>query len=173
MVHFAATTLAAVLSFTSLALATPLERRVPSDAQRAEYLAGHNDVRPRHNAVPLQWSNTLAEAAQKWADRCQFQHSGGAVGPYGENLYAATGGSPPRAATDGWYSEVKDYDRNNPQYSHFTQMVWRATTELGCAVANCPPGSIFPAEYGTAQFHVCEYNPHGNVSGQFGDNVHV
>lgn len=63
-----------------------------------------------------------------------------------ENLYAATGGSPPRAATDGWYSEVKDYDRNNPQYSHFTQMVWRATTELGCAVANCPPGSIFPAE---------------------------
>jgi hypothetical protein len=25
---------------------------------------------------------------------------------------------------------------------HFTQVVWKATTQLGCAAANCPAGSM-------------------------------
>ena len=42
------------------------------------------------------------------------------------------------------------YNPNNPTYSHFTQMVWKATTQLGCAVTTCAPGrmTIFPASEG-------------------------
>lgn len=58
-----------------------------------------------------------------------------------------------------------DYDSSNPTYSHFTQMVWKGTTELGCAIALCD--GIFDASFGKASYMVCEYNPPGNVIGQF------
>lgn len=48
-----------------------------------QYLSAHNSVRSQHGASPLTWSNTLASAAQQWADGCKFQHSGGSLGPYG------------------------------------------------------------------------------------------
>lgn len=50
------------------------------------YLDGHNNVRAKHGAAALTWSDKLAAAAQKWADHCVFEHSGGSLGPYGENL---------------------------------------------------------------------------------------
>ena len=42
----------------------------------------HNTLRARHGASPLSWDASLASAAQEWANRCVFQHSGGG----GENL---------------------------------------------------------------------------------------
>lgn len=36
-------------------------------------------------------------------------------------------------------------------------VVWKATTQVGCAVAACD--GIFDPKYGKAQFHVCHYNP--------------
>ena len=51
-----------------------------------------------------------------------------------------------------WTGEAKDYDPNNPVFSsgagHFTQVVWKNSKRLGCAFATCPPGSIYPEEYG-------------------------
>jgi hypothetical protein len=44
-------------------------------------------------------------------------------------------------------------------------MVWKETTQLGCARANCT--GIFDASYGLAHFDVCEYYPQGNVIGWF------
>jgi hypothetical protein len=32
---------------------------------------------------------------------------------------------------------VAEYDAGNPQPSHFTQVVWKATTQIGCAVQTC------------------------------------
>ena len=57
-----------------------IERRAPV---LDDVLNAHNDFRAQHGAAPLTWSDTLANAAQSWADRCVFEHSGGAVGPYG------------------------------------------------------------------------------------------
>ncbi|GAA5900601.1 hypothetical protein JCM5296_005292 [Sporobolomyces johnsonii] len=125
----------------------------------------HNRFRALHNASALVWSQTLADAAAKWAANCVFEHSQGAVGSYGENL-AATAGYPTtivNGACQPWEAEASEYDPNNPVYSHFTQMVWKGTTELGCVQQICPPGSIFDAAYGNATFYVCEYNPPGNV----------
>jgi len=70
-----------------------------------------------------------------------------------------------------WTAEEKDYDPNNPVPSHFTQVVWKSSKELGCATVTCAAGTIFPASYGPSRYTVCEYSPAGNVIGEFPQNV--
>ncbi|KAK7022037.1 hypothetical protein VNI00_017072 [Paramarasmius palmivorus] len=150
--------------FAALPLLTLTQAALlPRQSEADQWLEAHNSVRAQHNAQPLTWNNQVAAAAQNWANRCTMQHSGGQVGSYGENLAWGTGNFPIASAVKLWADEVKDYDPNNPQYSHFTQVVWKSTTELGCATADCS---------GTT-YHVCEYNPPGNVIGQFPENVEV
>ncbi|KAH9946689.1 CAP domain-containing protein [Amylocystis lapponica] len=135
-----------------------------------QYLSDHNSFRAQHGAAALTWSNDLATAAQKWANGCQFKHSGGTLGPYGENLAAGTGSSYGiDAAIKSWTDEVSQYDSTNPQPSHFTQVVWKATTQVGCAVQEC--SGIFDPSFGLAKYYVCEYFSQGNVIGNFGQNV--
>ncbi|KIJ45131.1 hypothetical protein M422DRAFT_29984 [Sphaerobolus stellatus SS14] len=134
------------------------------------YLSAHNTVRAQHGAAALTWSQDLANKAQQWANGCVFKHSGGSLGPFGENLAAGTGsgyGIP--QAIKSWTDEVSQYNSNNPQPSHFTQVVWKATTQVGCALQDCD--GIFAASFGKAHFYVCEYSPQGNVIGQFPQNV--
>jgi len=117
----------------------------------------------------MQWSDELASKAQEWANKCVFQHSGGALGPFGENI-AAGQTSMTQAVTDWTTNEAGQYDPSNPQASHFTQVVWKATTTVGCAVQDCNL-SIFNGN--KAQFWVCEYSPQGNVfpASNFATNV--
>ncbi|KAF7293308.1 SCP domain-containing protein [Mycena chlorophos] len=140
-----------------------------SDQDVQSYLNGHNSVRAAHGANPLQWNNTLASKAQTWANKCTNHHSGGTLGPFGENLAAQTGGNfTIPAAMDSWVTgptEEPAYNANAPVASHFTQIVWKASTQLGCAVQIC--SDIFPG-YGSAQYYVCEFFPPGNVEGEFG-----
>ncbi|KWU43283.1 PR-1-like protein [Rhodotorula sp. JG-1b] len=123
-------------------------------------LSEHNTFRGTHHAEPLVWNTTIQTAAQKWADHCVWEHSGGKVGPYGENLN----------------EEEKMYDYSKPtgfthETGHFTQTVWKGTKQLGCAFARCD-GIIGK---GVGAFLVCEYWPGGNMVGSdnksFRENV--
>ncbi|KAK1223793.1 hypothetical protein PQX77_013317 [Marasmius sp. AFHP31] len=157
-----------------------------------QYLSAHNSIRAQHGASDLTWSDEAAAKAQEWANKCVFEHSGGVLGAFGENLAAGTGSSYGiKEAVKGWTDEVseysvprststpisrsltdlpaEDYNSGNPKASHFTQVVWKATKQVGCAVAACD--GIFDAKFGKAQYHVCEYFPQGNVIGQFDVNV--
>ncbi|KIK55517.1 hypothetical protein GYMLUDRAFT_76469 [Collybiopsis luxurians FD-317 M1] len=134
-----------------------------------EYLDSHNSVRSQFNVGGLQWNNTLAAVAQQWSNKCNFEHSNGAMGPYGENIAAGTGNYNITTALGDWAAEASQYNPRNPQYSHFTQMVWKDTTQVGCAVQTCD--GIFQSDYGPAQFYTCEYYPQGNIIGQFSENV--
>ncbi len=137
-----------------------------SDAQRL--IAAHNAARARHCAGPLTWSPKLAAVAQQWANAlrdqgCKFGHSGG---QYGENLAAGTTGAmSPEAVVAMWYDEVKGYSFRQPGFSmqtgHFTQVVWRGTTQVGCGLAQCKGNDIW----------VCEYDPPGNWEGQYNEQV--
>ncbi|GAA5869799.1 hypothetical protein JCM1840_007639, partial [Sporobolomyces johnsonii] len=107
-------------------------------------LNAHNDLRAKHNATALTWDIELAEAAQTWANKCDFKHGGGVALGSGENIAAYTGAASNVTYAVGlWAAEAALYDYAEPGYAdatgHFTQMAWKATTRLGCAQAYCTP----------------------------------
>ncbi|CUA67490.1 Fruiting body protein SC7 [Rhizoctonia solani] len=158
-------------SSTAAAAATPSPKVTETSSGNAEidaYLKGHNDIRAQHGASALTWATDLAAAAAKWAGNCVWEHSKGQVGSFGENLAAGTSLGA-AAAVKMWTDEASEYNAANPQYSHFTQVVWKATTEVGCAVKTC--NNILSGYSGAVNFHVCEYRSPGNVIGQFAQNV--
>ncbi|KAF8315878.1 hypothetical protein DL93DRAFT_2096531 [Clavulina sp. PMI_390] len=124
-----------------------------------QYLSVHNTLRAAHGASAMTWNTTLAAAAQTWANKCVFQHSGGSLGPYGENLAAGTGTVTIANGLAMWSNEESSYNPSSPEASHYTQMVWKGSHQLGCALATCAGGTIFAASYGTSDFYVCEYYP--------------
>jgi len=138
------------------------------DAEAQQLLDHHNRYRAQHCAPPLTWSPKLAAAAQLWANQlkakdCAFEHSGG---PTGENLAAGTTGAlDARATVAMWYDEIKGYSFQQPSFSmqtgHFTQVVWRGTTSLGCGKSQCKGLDVW----------VCEYDPPGNWEGQYRQQV--
>jgi len=83
MISFA--TKAMYFVFALFALPQAPRPQAPADI-RAEALARHNNFRALHGASPLVWSADLATAANTWASKCVFKHSGGQVGPYGGTL---------------------------------------------------------------------------------------
>ncbi|KAG8790968.1 hypothetical protein FRC12_010498 [Ceratobasidium sp. 428] len=114
-----------------------------------QYLDAHNTERAAHGAAALTWD----------------------AGTLGQNLAAGTG-NPSIATEVGWWNnERSDYNPSNPQPSHWTQVVWKGTTKVGCYLATCAPGTILDASYGSASYVVCNYSPAGNVIGQFPQNV--
>ncbi|KAF9263715.1 PR-1-like protein [Marasmius fiardii PR-910] len=135
-------------------------------SQISSFLNAHNNDRSLHNAEPLKWSSSLASKAQEWAAGCQFQHSDGSLSdtPYGENIVAASGNFPVQSAVQTFIETKLQYSSLNPTYNQWTQVVWKDTKELGCAVSTCD--SIFDQSYGPATMVVCLYSPAGNVVGQ-------
>jgi pathogenesis-related protein 1 len=137
----------------------------------------HNRVRARVAVPPLQWDEALADVARRWASACvddepprgMIDHSPGRAdgyaGPFGENLHATT--APvvdPAQAVGGWADEATHYDhaRNactGGECGHYTQLVWRSTRALGCAVGSCPKLRF-------RSTLVCNYAPAGNIIGQ-------
>uniref|UniRef100_A0AAY4E7Z0 SCP domain-containing protein n=1 Tax=Denticeps clupeoides TaxID=299321 RepID=A0AAY4E7Z0_9TELE len=111
---------------------------------KAEFLQKHNLYRKKHRAPDMKMSEALCRSAQAWADHLRstnkdsrtmsLQHSDT---QHGENLYMS--------------------------FRHFTQVVWKDTTEVGvgCAVV------------GNCVFVVGQYSPPGNISneGCFEKNV--
>jgi hypothetical protein len=85
-------------------------------------------------------------------------------GSYGENL--AQGYATPTLAIDSWADEESDYNYEKRKFSievgHFTQLVWKNTTSVGCGAADCDSAGWLL---------ICEYWPPGNVIGEFGRNV--
>ncbi|GAA5893187.1 uncharacterized protein JCM6883_007592 [Sporobolomyces salmoneus] len=130
----------------------------------------HNDLRSKHKVDSLTWSDELASAAQDWADLCVFQHGKGEEIGAGENLAAYTGADNVASAFDMWSNEVSEYNFDAPGFAsntaHFTQVVWKGTTQVGCAQTLCPtlpiPGQ---SPFTNAFFYVCEYKAAGNIVG--------
>ncbi len=112
---------------------------------------------------PLAWSDEVAGGAQAWAEhlrdtkKCALMHSDTRDG---ENL-AAGKGMNAASAVKMWASEVKRFTYS-PQYEfdiptgHYSQVVWRKTTHIGCGRAHCGRNSVV----------VCRYSPAGNRIGK-------
>jgi pathogenesis-related protein 1 len=146
---------------------------------RQEVVAAHNKWRAEVGVGKLSYSPDLARSAQKWADnlkksnQCHMRHSK-PEGKYGENIYWASAivwssgrrelqKIPSSKPVDSWGSERQDYDyatnscKPGKMCGHYTQMVWKSTTKVGCAIAVC--------EDTQDQVWVCQYQPAGNWVG--------
>ena len=137
----------------------------------ASMLAGHNSERAAVGVPPLTWSEPLAADAQSWADHLaktgRFEHSdAGTRKDEGENLWEGThGGFTYEEMVASWANEKRYYKggvfqsgggAGGQPIGHYTQMVWRNTTKVGCAIAS-------GAEYDVL---VCRYDPPGNFIGE-------
>jgi len=142
-------------------------------ALKNQMLQYHNAYRAHHGAQPVKWSSSLAKTALATAKKCVFAHSN--PYKYGENLGGGSSGfNNPAYFVYLWYKEIADYDYKNPGYSddtgHFTQVVWNATTTIGCAWVQGCTGSTQPI---TSNMLLCEYSPNGNIlpNSNFAKNV--
>lgn len=136
-----------------------------------------NAKRARHGAPPLRWDSKLADVALSHAKNCVFDHSRYS---YGENLALASVGEDAAKIADRFYSnEVCAYDYANPGFSastgHFTQVVWKDTLKIGCALVTtqdfCPKGIPYSKNRSASAMLVCEYDPPGNYRGRFPSQV--
>ena len=154
---------------------------IPGGQGEPPELAGitlaHNQARAQvQTDAPLPfltWSPALAATAAAWVAQCRDRDAPtglvdhnpdrSAGHPYyvGENIFASSGGATGGAAVASWVDEAKSYDYASNSCSgvcgHYTQVVWRDTTEVGCALGSCP-GLRFSSTI------VCDYGPGGNVN---------
>jgi pathogenesis-related protein 1 len=140
-----------------------------------QFVEAHNAVRSAVSEPPgypgtwvalpeVTWSDTVARSAQAWANHlrdasnCGLEHENNTG--YGENLAMGSNLTPAGALTM-WASEAQNYTYN-PVYAwdsetgHYTQIVWRASTEIGCGMASC----------GRTVVISCRYSPPGNYLGK-------
>ncbi|KAK0206830.1 CAP domain-containing protein [Desarmillaria ectypa] len=170
---------ATVLSFLYVpAVSAHLQRRHASRRDTSwfdayAFLSAHNTIRIQHGANSLTWSYTLADAAQAWVNQCEFRATDGQLfyTSYGEIIVAGSGEVSIETAINSFVADEADYTDGSDVLNHFTQVVWKSTTELGCA-QNTACNGIFD-NGGSQTLIVCLYNPPGNVIGEATDNVQV
>jgi hypothetical protein len=139
----------------------------------ARVLAAHNHERLSAGVPPLQWNSQLSASASRWADHLgktgEFSHSPDEVGQpvEGENLWAGSRGYyTPESMVGLWTAEKSDFKpgvfpansrtADVEKVGHYTQLMWRRTTSVGCAVAQSRVEDVL----------VCRYSSAGNVVGE-------
>jgi hypothetical protein len=130
----------------------------------------HNAYRSALQLPSLLWSPELASDALVWARHLaeidQGQHDHDAIGKEGENLWwGTTNAFPIGFMVDTWGAEKKFFREGlfpdcranrSAVVGHYTQMVWRNTQAVGCALVSNSHNDYL----------VCRYSPAGNVIGQ-------
>ncbi|KAJ5227955.1 hypothetical protein N7489_008663 [Penicillium chrysogenum] len=180
------TSSAAPVATSSATSTTAAATAAPSagNSYHESVLHYHNIHRSDHSASALTWSDDLAQAAHTLASRCVYEHDTSipsASGSYGQNIAygydeAQVG---EKIISQMMYTDEEPYfaslygqaspDMSNfSKWGHFTQIVWKGTSHVGCATVSC---SDLKNAGGAAPFTVCNYGTPGNYAGEYADNV--
>lgn len=142
--------------------------------EKAAFLGAHNAERCAHGQDSLSWNDDDQSAAVSLASTCGYAKSsylGLDNGGRGESLYAVSFHQPAAqaaaAAVGSFAAEKASWDCSTNSCadacSHYKQVVWGATSTLGCAVAHCMSGSPFDGTGDAWTLVACEYSPAGNT----------
>jgi len=141
----------------------------PADDFRDRMLETHNGERALMGEPPLKWDPILAAHAAGWAEYLggigRLEHDRGSG--EGENLWMGGAGAyKPRAMVEDWIGEKVNFDYGAFPYvsrthswhdvGHYTQIIWRHTDRLGCAMTTANGWDYL----------VCRYRAPGNVVGE-------
>lgn len=145
---------------------------IGSDDLARRILVLHNRERAAVGAPPLQWDAALAASAATYgpalASLGRLVHSPRETRPgQRENLAMAwTGTTSPEQLVGLWSDEKRLFypgafpnvtrTGNWVDVAHYTQMIWKGTTHVGCAA--------YEARGWT--YLICRYSPPGNVDGK-------
>jgi len=142
---------------SSITLDTAIQRSI---------LIEHNKERKLLSIPNLTWNEEIASYAEEWAlqlaeeDNSIHHRSGD---NYGENISWIS--NMPDELSEGvaMWNEEKEYFKYKPigndwaKSGHYTQVIWKNSTEVGCGSALSKSGAFF---------FVCNYDPPGNYVGQ-------
>lgn len=161
----------AVAVIPSVAMRSPPLGDVESSVA-LQIVSAHNAARAEVGVEPIGWNPELAADAAEWAQHLastgQFEHDPQERDdPEGENLWMGTRGHyPVQRMVQAWEDEKKvfrpgrfpDNSRTGSwsDVGHYTQMVWKDTREVGCAIARNASDEVL----------VCRYTQAGNVMGE-------
>lgn len=142
----------------------------PSMAERILDL--HNRERAAVGAPPMVWDDKLAQSAASYgptlASLRHLQHSPRDTRPgQRENLAMGSSGYYGYEAMTGfWIAEKRNFTPgqfpnvsrtgNWEDVAHYTQMIWKGTTNVGCALQHG----------GGLDYLICRYSPPGNADGK-------
>ncbi|KAJ5166821.1 uncharacterized protein N7482_005602 [Penicillium canariense] len=179
----APSTLATSTASAASSASTEVSTTGATNAYQSLVLYNHNVHRSNHSVSSVEWSADLESSAQTLAARCVYQHDTSIDGGgYGQNIGYGVDASDvgvmisnlmyndeinyfptPYGAAD---PSMADFDK----WGHFSQIVWKGTTHVGCATVTC--NSLGNVDSSSAlPFTVCNYSPAGNVDGEYGSNV--
>lgn len=149
----------AVVAAVTAALAAGPGDTLPAFAR--EILTAHNAIRRKIGVPPLKWSDKLAGSAAEWANTLAKTGASRMQGTPGQNIAYTSppGTAKARDVVAAWAAEASNYDHEKnacidgkARCHHFTQVVWRNSSFLGCATAHDSQRDIW----------VCNYDPPGN-----------
>ncbi len=164
---------ALILAMMSVALCTAPALAKMTPVEQAVVLDVHNRERAAVGVAPIAWNARLAADAERWAAHLaqingliHYRTAGEPENGEGENLFMGTARAYRIDEMVGlWASEkrafrrARRWDQDGATFEavgHYTQMVWRTTREVGCAIAS----------NGSDDFLVCRYAQPGNMIGQ-------
>lgn len=134
-----------------------------SDSLKTILLSEHNFYRHVVGANDLIWSEVLEQKAENYAtDIAQNPNFYSKDTSYGVNMYRSIETPNPVLVVKSWANEQRYYygqeitQTNLFVFQHYTQIIWKQTVSLGCAMAKTK---------GKLYIVVCLYNPRGNLVG--------
>ena len=149
-------------------------------------LAQHNKYRKMHDAPELTLDNELIKLATDYSAALAYKQDNYSITPsgnknknkekLGENIFTCTSmlktdcyDIESTKPVDEWYNEIKNYNFSQPGFtidsSHFSQLVWKETTKMGCGASVKDDGATYKV--------VCNYYTAGNIinKAKFEENV--
>ncbi|MBV9241412.1 MAG: hypothetical protein JO314_05320 [Acidobacteria bacterium] len=127
-----------------------------TDAEVAEILTAHNKARASVKVPLLRWDCTLGKEAADWVATGEAGHSDTS---FGENVFVSmTTDDSVKKAIDRWEDEHHNWTNKTgacatgKTCTHYTQMVWKSTGRIGCAINRNTTGKW-------KLMFVCNYDP--------------
>ena len=149
------------------------------DLYYAELVNTHNILRAKHGQYPLNKDKKLENLAKETANdsliagTLKYGEAYRNGEYYGQNLYLGSGNPHTgKYVAEYWYSENIYYNygigksNNGATIGHFTQIIWKTTKKIGCAVS-IGRWKIYKESY----YICCYYYPGGNLPGLYTKNV--